>query len=108
MKAMKKKLTDRIEKWLESLDEVEKTQVEVLDAYFTFRSPLPVEEPGFGKAVPDYKTTDDIIDDLQNMMPVSQSVVIGYMQSHEYGFTTVGDGSVRWAVWRYPDMTVLD
>ena len=38
---------------------------------------------------------------------ISKDVVAGYMRSHDYGFTTLSDGSVRWAIWRYMDVTVL-
>lgn len=104
---MSDKMKERIAKWLEQLDEEEKCQVELLDAYFTFRTNMPGDDPGFGKASEEPKTTEEIMDDLMPMMPISKSVVTGYMLAHEYGFTTVGDGSVRWAIWRYMDVTVL-
>ena len=107
MKELDDKMKERIGKWLESLDEEEKNQVEVLDAYFTFRRNMPENDPGFGKAIAEPKTTDEIIDDLMPMMPISQKVVAGYMRSHEYGLTTIGDGSVKWAIWRFVDVTVL-
>ena len=107
MKDLSDKMKERISKWLDSLDEEEKNQVEVLDAYFTFRRNMPENDPGFGKAVEEPKTTDEIIDDLMPMMPISQKVVAGYMRSHEYGLTTIGDGSVKWAIWRFVDVTVL-
>lgn len=102
---MSDKMKERIAKWLEQLDEEEKCQVEVLDAYFTFRTNMPGDDPGFGKAVEEPKTTEEIIDDLQPMMFLSKKVVAGYMRTHEYGFTTVADGSVRWAIWRFVDAT---
>ena len=107
MKDLSDKMKERVKKWLESLDEEERNQVEVLDAYFTFRRNMPENDPGFGKAVEEPKTTDEIIDDLMPMMPISQKVVAGYMRSHEYGLTTIGDGSVKWAIWRFVDVTVL-
>ena len=107
MKEMSDKMKERIAKWLEQLDEEEKCQVELLDAYFTFRTNMPGDDPGFGKASEEPKTTEEIMDDLMPMMPISKSVVTNYMRAHEYGFTTVGDGSVRWAIWRYMDVTVL-
>lgn len=104
---MDDKMKERISKWLESLDEKERIQVEVLDAYFTFRTNMPGDDPGFGKASEEPKTTEDIMDDLQPMLSVSKDMVAGYMRSHDYGFTTMPDGSVRWAIWRYMDVTVL-
>ena len=99
MKEMSDKMKERVKKWLESLDE--------LDAYFTFRTNMPGEDPGFGKASEEPKTTEEIMDDLTPMMNISKDVVAGYMRSHDYGFTTLSDGSVRWAIWRYMDVTVL-
>lgn len=107
MSEMSDKIRERVEKWLESLDETEKAQAELLDAYFTFRTNMPGEDPGFGKASEEPKTTEEIMDDLQPMMAMSKDVVAGYMRAHDYGFTTVADGSVRWAIWRYIDVTVL-
>lgn len=101
------KIKERISKWLESLNETEKSQVEVLDAYFTFRTNLPGEDPGMGKPIEEPKTTDEIIDDLTPIMPLSSKVVVGYMRSHGFGLTTIADGSVKWAVWRFIDITVL-
>lgn len=104
---MSDKMKERISKWLESLDEEERCQAELLDAYFTFRTNMPDEDPGFGKPVEEPKTTEDIMDDLQPMMPMSMDVVAGYMRAHDYGFTTLADGSVRWAIWRFVVVKVL-
>lgn len=99
------KMKERVAKWLESLDEEERSQAEVLDAYFTFRRNLPGEEPGMGKPIEEPKTTDEIIDDLMPMMTVGKQVVVAYMRVHGYGMTTVQDGTVKWAVWRFVDGT---
>lgn len=107
MKELDDKMKERISKWLDSLDEEERNQAELLDAYFTFRTNMPGEDPGFGKAVEEPKTTDEIMDDLMPMMYMKKDVVAGYMRTHDYGFTTVADGSVRWAIWRFVDVTVL-
>ena len=39
------------------------------------------------------------------MMYIKKDVVVGWMRSHGYGMTTIGDGSVKWAVWRFVDGT---
>lgn len=106
MKEMSDKMKERVKKWLESLDEAERCQAELLDAYFTFRTNMPGDDPGFGKAVEEPKTTEEIMDDLQPMMSLDMDIVASYMRNHEYGFTTVGDGSVRWAIWRFMDVSV--
>ena len=107
MKEMSDKMKERVAKWLESLDEEEKCQAELLDAYFTFRTNMPGDDPGFGKAVEEPKTTQEIIDDLVPMMFMDKTIVSAYMRTHEYGFTTLADGTVRWAIWRFVDVTVL-
>ena len=104
---MSDKMKERISKWLEQLDEEEKCQVEVLDGYFMYRTNMPDDDPGFGKASPEPLTTEDIMDDLMPMMNIGKNVVAGYMRAHEYGYTTLADGTVRWAIWRYMDVTVL-
>ena len=101
MKEMKDRIKKLVDKWLASLDETERAQAELLDAYFTFRCNLPDEDPGFGKAIAEPKTTQDIMDELQPMMSLSESVVVDYMRVHAFGFTTLPDGSVCWAVWRF-------
>ena len=103
---MSDKMKERVKKWLESLDEAERAQAEILDAYFTFRTNMPGDDPGFGKAIEEPKTTEEIMDDLQPMMSLDMEIVASYMRNHEYGFTTVGDGSVRWAIWRFMDVSV--
>lgn len=107
MSEMSDKIRERVEKWLESLDETEKAQAELLDSYFTFRRNLPEEDKDLGRAVEEPKTTEDIIDDLMPMMNMSKDVVVGWLISHDYHITTVADGSPRWAIWRYVDTSVL-
>ena len=107
MNEMSDKIRERVEKWLSQLDETEQAQAELLDSYFTFRRNLPEEDKGLGRAVEELKTTEDIIDDLMPMMNMSKDVVVGWLISHDYHITTVADGSPRWAIWRYVDVTVL-
>ena len=101
MKEMNDKMAERISKWLDQLDEEDKCQAELLDSYFTFRRNLPEEDKGFGRAVEEPKTTEDIIDDLTPMMNMSKDVVVGWLRAHDYHITTAADGSPRWAIWRY-------
>lgn len=68
---------------------------QILDAYFTFRSPLPRE--GY---VQQNRSTREVIDDLSDMYAFSAEEVCGYMAENGYAPTTEQDGSVRWAVWR--------
>ena len=99
--------TKEYREWRASLSDEEKEQVDLLDAYFTFRANLPNEDPGMGTPISEPKTTEEIIDDLTPMMPVTPKMVVGYMRRHDYGMTTAGDGTVKWAVWRFVDVTVL-
>ena len=107
MNEMSDNIRERVEKWLSQLDETEQAQAELLDSYFTFRRNLPEEDPGMGRAVEEFKTTDDIIDDLTPMMTVFKDVVVGWMLAHDYHITTMADGTPRWAIWRFTDVTVL-
>jgi hypothetical protein len=34
-------------------------------------------------------------------------VVVGWMRAHDYHITTAQDGSPRWAIWRFMDVTSL-
>lgn len=104
---MSDKMKERIAKWLESLKEEEKVQAELLDAYFFSRRNLPEEDPGLGRAVEDFKTSDEIIDDLTPMMYVNKNVVAGWMTAHDYHITTVADGSPRWAIWRFMEVPAM-
>lgn len=94
-------ISERIKKWLESLTDDERSQSEVLDAYFTFRRNLPDEDKELGKAAEDHKTTDEIIDDLMPMMEIRKNVVVGWLRNHDYHITTIADGTVKWAIWRF-------
>ncbi len=85
MKELDNRIRRIVEEWLESLEESERVQAELLDAYFMFRRNLPDDDPGFGKAVEDPKTTQDIIDELQPMMGLSEKIVVDYMRVHGYG-----------------------
>ena len=102
MKELDDKMKERINKWLETLNEEERCQTEALDAYFTFRTNLPAEDEALGKAFEDHKTTEEIIDDLVPMMDVNKTVVVGYLRAHDYHMTTIADGTVKWAIWRFP------
>lgn len=83
----------------ESIQEqgADKYIAELLDAYFMFRRNMPgdglIEEP---------KSTDEIIDELNPMVPLygKKEGIFDYMLEHGYGFTTLADGSVKWAIWR--------
>lgn len=95
-------LKDIIQRWIDGLDDKDRYQVELLDSYFTFRSNLPDEANGV-PMVEEPKTTADIQDDLSEMMPLNAYVIFQYMRFHEYGFTTLKDGTVKWAIWRMPE-----
>lgn len=98
---MKDKMAERIGKWLDQLDEEEKSQAELLDSYFTFRRNLPEDDSALGKTIEEHKTSDEIIDDLMPMMYVKKELVVGWMRAHDYHITTVADGTPKWAIWRY-------
>ena len=99
--------TKEYREWIASLSDEEKEQVDLLDAYFTFRANLPNEDPGMGTPISEPKTTEEIIDDLTPMMYVGKNVVAGWMAAHDYHITTVADGSPRWAIWRFMEVPAM-
>lgn len=99
-------VTDEIiQEWKDKMDEHERNQVSVLDAYFTNRRNLPGKNILDDDLIEDPKSTEEIIDELSEMMPLSIRLVADYMMKHEYGFTTSADGIIKWAIWR--DMSGL-
>ena len=101
------KMIDRVYEWLATLDDRELCQAKVLDAYFTYRSNMPDDDPRFGKVTAEPKTTDEIIDDLLPMMYMNKELVAAYMRVHGFEITTIPDGSVKWAIWRYMDVSPI-
>lgn len=71
---------------------------EVLDAYFVTRSNLPKEG-----AVQCNRSTEEIMDDLVDMVYLTKKDITTYLVEHDYHPTTEIDGSVKWAIWRIPN-----
>ena len=84
--------------WLKENDrsEEEKMQCKLLDEYMKTRDNLP------GKGV----TGEEIAEDLQPMYYMDIHIIANYMFMHEFGTTTVEDGTVKWAIWRDMDFMV--
>lgn len=81
-----------------SLNDDEKVQVKMLDAYFQFRS----NEPTFGgkSLTPDNKCTSQIQDDLSTMMCIPDAIIVKYMYGQGFNLVPVEDGTIRWQIWR--------
>ncbi len=96
------------EEYNESLQQnpLEGFEFEVLDAYFASRSP----EPGTGitgdSYTPEYKTTDDIYDELLPIHHVSMQFIVVYLRDRGYRLKTAVDGTLRWEIWR--DMRFIE
>lgn len=90
-----------VERLWNSLNENERNQVKMLDAYFQFRS----NEPNFGgkSLTPDNKTTAQIQDDLATMMSIPEALIVKYMYEQDFNITTVEDGTILWQIWRIQD-----
>ena len=54
----------------------------------------------------DPKSSVEIADELGTMYNMDISVIAQYMLLHEFGTTTVEDGTVKWAIWRDMDFQV--
>lgn len=88
--------------WLDDPDTDLNTrqQCQLLDGYFETRENMPGKTVGGRELTAEPKSTGDIINDCADMYPLDTPTVVKYMQLHEFGFTTIADGSVKWAVWR--------
>lgn len=69
----------------------------LLDNYFATRDNLA--GAGF---IEDYKTTQEIQDNLEPMYHVTRGEIVSWLVAHGYGMITDPDGIVRWAIWRMP------
>lgn len=94
--------------WLKENDrtEEEKMQCKLLDEYMKTRDNLPGKGVTGTPLVPDPKTTEEIAGDLSSMYPMDADIIARYMFMHEFGTTTVDDGTVKWAIWRDIDFQV--
>lgn len=89
-----------MQEWRNAADEFVKLEIDVLDAYFRSRSPLPKKSVSGVDYMPDDKSTMDIVDDLNDMVEVEPAVVLRYMQLQGYDLTTDEAGKVKWNIWR--------
>ena len=78
----------------------EQFEEDLLDAYFHFRSCLPVKDEETGLDYKkSYKTTQDIATELDDMGGVGTDTINRYMLEHDYQVATQPDGTVAWAIW---------
>lgn len=78
----------------------EQFEQDLLDAYFHFRSCLPVKDEDTGlEYKKSFKTTQDIATELDDMGGVSIEAINQYLQEHGYYLATQPDGTVAWAIW---------
>lgn len=93
---------DAYDEWLnsEDVDLETKQECQVLDGYFQTRDNLPGKTIDGKELVADPKSTQEIVNDLADMIELSGPVVVKYMQLHDFTFTTIADGSLKWAIWR--------
>lgn len=85
-------------------NETEKTlQIhnDMLDAYFQFRS--NVADFGGKKLITDYKSTQEIQDDISNMATIDENTIVTYLTSKNYNIVPVDDGTIKWQIWRIID-----
>lgn len=77
----------------------EEIQLQMLDAYFHFRSNLPMQDEADRPYKQSWKTTEDIAEELSSMISIPFSDIASYMMEHNYTVGTQPDGTVAWAVW---------
>lgn len=74
--------------------------LDLLNAYFHFRSCLPVKDADTGLDYKkSFKTTADIATELDDMGGVDTDTINRYMQEHGYYVATQPDGTLAWAIW---------
>ena len=74
--------------------------ISLLEAYFKFRSNLPMTDRETGlNYKKQFKTTQDIASELDVMGGVQVEKINKYMQQHGYVLATLPDGTVAWAIW---------
>lgn len=82
--------------WFDS----EQFERDLLNAYFHFRSCLPVKDEETGLDYKkSFKTTQDIATELDDMGGVSIETINQYLQAHGYYVATQPDGTVALAIW---------
>lgn len=74
-----------------------KTELAVLDAYFSTRQPLGCMTMGM---VEERKTTVQIQDDLLQTLKIEDVVIVDYMLHHEYMLMQDDDGTPIWQMFR--------
>lgn len=74
-----------------------KTELAVLDAYFSTRQPLGSMTMGM---VEERKTTVQIQDDLLQTLKIEDVVIVDYMLHHEYMLMQDDDGTPIWQMFR--------
>ena len=87
-------------------DPLEGFNLVLLDNYFASRSPEPKMGITGDSYTPEYKTTEDIYEDLALINPVSTRMIVIYLRNHGYRLKTVADGTLRWEIWR--DMRFIE
>ena len=94
--------------WLKENDrsEEEKMQCKLLDEYMKTRDNLPGKGVTGSELVFDPKSSVEIAEELGTMYNMDIGVIAQYMFLHEFGTTTVEDGTVKWAIWRDMDFRV--
>ena len=87
-------------------DPLEGFNLVLLDNYFASRSPEPKKGITGDSYTPEYKTTEDIYEDLALINPVPTHMIVIYLRNHGYRLKTVADGTLRREIWR--DMRFIE
>jgi hypothetical protein len=74
--------------------------ITVMDAYLASRSPEPGKSQLGEEYTAEYKTTEEIADELHSIMPIHPMEIVLYLQGEGYELKTAEDGTLRWEIWR--------
>jgi len=80
---------------------VPNTKVLVMRYWLSTRSPYPKKDDMTGNVyIDDCLTSQEIVDQLQEMCPLDVATVSQAMLSAGFTMTTLDDGSIRWLIYR--------
>lgn len=75
-------------------------ELQMLEAYFHFRSNLPKKDEESGlEYKKSFKTTEDIASELSTMATIDPKTIVSYLAAGDYQIATQPDGTIAWAIW---------
>lgn len=90
--------TRNYDDWYDSLDDQHKQYANILNAYFQYKT--GDENFGGKHRTSDFKSTQEIADDLYDMIILDREDILEYMFYRDFELVTLPDGTVKWKIYR--------